>query len=39
VPLLERMVEMIHEIEEGRRDFSGANLDELAQAGPANVRR
>jgi 2-dehydropantoate 2-reductase len=31
VPLLERMVAMIHEIEEGRRDFSGANLDELAQ--------
>jgi 2-dehydropantoate 2-reductase len=29
VPLLERMVEMIHDIEEGRRDFSGANLDEL----------
>lgn len=29
VPLLERMVELIHEIEEGRRDFSGANLDEL----------
>jgi 2-dehydropantoate 2-reductase len=39
VPLLKRMVEMIHEIEEGRRDFSGANLDELARAGPANVRR
>jgi 2-dehydropantoate 2-reductase len=31
VPLLERMVEMIHEIEEGRRDFGGANLDELAR--------
>ena len=30
VPLLERMVEMIHDIEAGRRDFSAANLDELA---------
>jgi 2-dehydropantoate 2-reductase len=29
VPLLERMVAMIHEVEEGRREFSGANLDEL----------
>jgi 2-dehydropantoate 2-reductase len=34
VPLLERMVEMIHEIEEGRRDFSSANLDELDQVQP-----
>jgi 2-dehydropantoate 2-reductase len=32
VPLLRRMIEMIHDIEEGRRDFSGANLDELATA-------
>jgi 2-dehydropantoate 2-reductase len=32
VPLLRRMIEMIHHIEEGRRDFSGANLDELATA-------
>jgi len=32
VPLLERMVEMIHDVEAGRRDFSGANLDELARA-------
>ncbi len=31
VPLLERMVAMIHEVEEGRRAFSGANLDELGQ--------
>lgn len=31
VPLLERMVAMIHQVEEGRRNFSGANLDELAQ--------
>ena len=31
VPLLERMVAMIHEVEEGRRAFSGANLDELEQ--------
>jgi len=29
VPLLERMIAMIHEVEEGRRTFSGANLDEL----------
>ena len=29
VPLLERMIAMIHELEEGRRPFSGANLDEL----------
>jgi hypothetical protein len=26
------MIEMIHELEDGRRSFSGANLDELAQA-------
>jgi len=32
VPLLERLIEMIHEVEEGRRSFSGANLDELAAA-------
>jgi len=31
VPLLERMVAMIHDVEEDRRDFSGANLDELYQ--------
>ena len=30
-PLLEGMVSMIHEVEEGRREFSGANLDELGQ--------
>lgn len=29
VPLLRRMIEMIHDIEDGRRDFSGANLEEL----------
>jgi 2-dehydropantoate 2-reductase len=29
VPLLQRMIEMIHELEDGRRDFSDANLDEL----------
>jgi 2-dehydropantoate 2-reductase len=34
VPLLERMVAMIHEVEEGRRQFSGANLDELEQTLP-----
>ena len=32
VPLLERMVAMIHEIEDGRRTFDGANLEELAAA-------
>ena len=32
VPLLERMIAMIHEVEDGRRPFAGANLDELAQA-------
>jgi 2-dehydropantoate 2-reductase len=31
VPLLRRMIAMIHEVEDGRRPFSGANLDELAQ--------
>jgi 2-dehydropantoate 2-reductase len=31
VPLLRRMIEMIHEVEDGRRPFSGANLDELGQ--------
>ncbi len=30
VPLLQRMIAMIHEIEDGRRPFSGANLQELA---------
>jgi 2-dehydropantoate 2-reductase len=30
VPLLRRMIEMIHDVEEGRRDFSARNLDELA---------
>ena len=32
VPLLERMIAMIHDIEEGRRSFDPANLEELAQA-------
>jgi 2-dehydropantoate 2-reductase len=32
VPLLERMIALIHEIEDGRRDFSVANLDELGAA-------
>jgi 2-dehydropantoate 2-reductase len=32
VPLLQRMIAMIHDIEADRRDFSGANLDELARA-------
>jgi 2-dehydropantoate 2-reductase len=35
VPLLQRMIAMIHDIEQGRRDFSGANLDELARAAQA----
>ncbi len=40
VPALRRMIEMIHEIEDGRRDFSGANLDELARvAQPVHVSR
>ncbi|MGI9149207.1 MAG: ketopantoate reductase family protein [Chloroflexota bacterium] len=29
VPLLRRMIEMVHELEEGRRSFTAANLDEL----------
>jgi 2-dehydropantoate 2-reductase len=32
VPLLRRMIEMIHEVEDGRRPFAGTNLDELAKA-------
>jgi 2-dehydropantoate 2-reductase len=31
VPLLEGMIAMIHEVEDGRRPFAGANLDELAK--------
>ncbi|MBV9326570.1 MAG: 2-dehydropantoate 2-reductase [Chloroflexi bacterium] len=31
VPLLRRMIEMIHDIEEGRRTFGATNLDELAR--------
>jgi len=38
VPLLERMIEMIHELEEGRRPFASANLDELAEAATAKPR-
>ena len=30
VPLLERMIGMIHDIEEGRRDFAESNLTQLA---------
>ena len=33
VPLLQRMMAMIHEIEDGQRQLSSANLDELAAAG------
>jgi 2-dehydropantoate 2-reductase len=32
VPRLRRMIAMIHEVEDGRRPFSAANLDELAHA-------
>src|SRR5438128_688547 len=35
VRLLRRMIEMIHELEDGRRSFSSANLDELADASSA----
>jgi 2-dehydropantoate 2-reductase len=31
VPVLRRMIEMIHDIEQARRDFSSANLDELGR--------
>ena len=31
VPLLEGMIAMIHEVEDGSRPFAGANLDELAK--------
>src|SRR6266849_1420669 len=31
VPLLERLIAMIHEVEDGSRPFAGANLDELAK--------
>ena len=36
VPILVRMVEMIHEIEDGRRPLRSANLDELAQVSVAH---
>ena len=32
VPLLQRMIAMIHEIEDGQREFSAANLDELERS-------
>jgi hypothetical protein len=35
VPLLRRMIEMIHELEDGRRPFSHANLEELERSLPA----
>jgi 2-dehydropantoate 2-reductase len=38
VPLLERMIEMIHEVEDGSRPFSGANLDELSRAATGTAR-
>jgi 2-dehydropantoate 2-reductase len=39
VPLLERMIDMIHEIEDGRREFSPSNLDELATPALQNPLR
>jgi 2-dehydropantoate 2-reductase len=39
VPLLERMVAQIHEVEAGERGFSGANLDELAELTRAQSSR
>jgi 2-dehydropantoate 2-reductase len=33
VPVLERMIDLIHEIEDGHRGFSSANLEELAASG------
>jgi 2-dehydropantoate 2-reductase len=38
VPLLRRMVEMIHDIEVGRRSFCPGNLDELAGAATPSAR-
>jgi 2-dehydropantoate 2-reductase len=39
VPLLRRMIEMIHDVEDDRRGFSGANLVELASVRqPAYLR-
>jgi 2-dehydropantoate 2-reductase len=38
VPLLERMIRMIHELEDGQRAFGPANLDELATAAHGSVR-
>jgi 2-dehydropantoate 2-reductase len=38
VPLLERLIQMIHEVEEGRRPFSHANLEELAWAAPGQAQ-
>src|SRR5262249_26258703 len=37
VPLLRRMIDMIHEIEDDRRPFSSTNLDELAGAGRSST--
>jgi 2-dehydropantoate 2-reductase len=39
VPLLRRMIALIHDIEDGRRSFSSANLDELAAAGSGSPIR
>jgi 2-dehydropantoate 2-reductase len=37
VPLLRRMIEMIHDIEDGRRELNSANLDELAASAEAST--
>src|SRR5207237_4724195 len=37
VPLLERMMAMIHVIEDGQREFASANIAELASVGASTV--
>ena len=37
VPLLERMIQMIHEVEDGRRPFTANNLNELAATSGART--
>jgi 2-dehydropantoate 2-reductase len=38
VPLLRRMIEMIHEVEDGRRPFAATNLDDLAATAQPSAR-
>jgi 2-dehydropantoate 2-reductase len=38
IPVLGRMVQMIHDVEDGARDFSSANLEELASAATVTNR-